>query len=76
MTAILRLSCSYSIPIEGNMIRNPDDLEIRKVANLIAVKARNVIMSLLRDEEIADCDAEFSRIAEEAIRQLSPYRGK
>jgi hypothetical protein len=56
------------------MIQNPDDIEIRKAAAIIAVRCRRVVMSVLRDEELAEADREFSEIAEAVIRELAAFK--
>ena len=55
------------------MILNSNEIAIRDAARLIAVRCRRVIQAVLRDEEVADAEAEFRRIAEEIIRRKGPF---
>ena len=58
------------------MINRPVDPDIKKAARIIAVRCRHVIQAVLRDEEKADCDHEFSEIAETVIRRMVAAKRK
>ena len=58
------------------MIERPVDPEIKKAARVIAVRCRHVIQAVLRDEEKADCDHEFTTIAETVITRMVASKRK
>lgn len=52
------------------------DREIEKAAATIARRCRRVIQSILREEEVADCDQEFQEIAAEVMKELAAFKEK
>jgi hypothetical protein len=53
------------------MTRTHVDPGIDQAARKIAVECRHIIQSLLRDEEIHDCDLEFYRVAREILEEMA-----
>lgn len=52
-------------------VNAPADPEIHRAAIMIARRCRNVIQGCLREDEWSLADAEFYRIAREAMEQLA-----
>ena len=48
-----------------------DDKTVEQAAQTIALRCRRAIQAILREEERADCDAEFEAIAKDVLRKLA-----
>jgi hypothetical protein len=67
-----------AFPFGGNVFieNQPTDMTTHEAAIRIAQRCRRIIQTCLREEEWADADREFYRIAREELESIRKLRNK